>query len=339
MGRLNEAQRHRAVGMVEGGLSFREVARRMDCSHQTIMKLAERNATTGSVSDRQRPGRQKVTSQRQDRNIVLSHLRNRFRTAVKTAQETVGINNRRISASTVRRHLRERDIRSHNAYRGNVLTPIRRRNRYDWCRQHLRWTQRQWQSVMFTDESRFCIDMNDGRAKVWRRQGEHYADCCVRECSRWGGGSVMVWGGISWRYRTPLVVLEGNLTSRRYIDEVLEPVVVPFLQNHADVTLYQQDNARPHSARLTTDFLGQNNVQVLPWPAFSPDLSPIEHLWDQLGCRVFDGRHNIHNRQQLIQTLNREWEAIPQYKIQRLIRSMRRRCQATIDVNGGHTRY
>ena len=149
----------------------------------------------------------------------------------------------------------------------------------------------------------------------------------------------MVWGGISWRYRTPLVVIEGNLTSKRYIDEVLESVVVPFLQNHADVTLYQQDNARPHSTRLTTDFLGQNNVQVLPWPAFSPDLSPIEHLWDQLGRRVFDGRHNFNNRQQLIQTLNREWEAIPPYKIQRLIRSLRRRCQATIDVNGGHTRY
>ena len=92
-------------------------------------------------------------------------------------------------------------------------------------------------------------------------------------------------GGILWRYKTPLGVIEGNLTARRYIDEVLEPVVVPFPQNHADITLYQQDNAR-----LTSGFLGQNNVQVLPWPAFSPDLRPIEHLWDQLGCLVFDGR-------------------------------------------------
>ena len=104
--------------------------------------------------------------------------------------------------------------------------------------------------------------MNDGRATVWRRQDERYADCCVREFSRCGGGSVMVWGGISWRYKTPLVVIEGNLTARRYIDEVLEPVIVPFLQNHADVMLYQQDNARPHSARLTSGFLVQNNVQV-----------------------------------------------------------------------------
>ena len=125
MERLKEAQRHRAIGMVEGGLSFHEVARRMGCSHQTIKKLVERNDTTGSVSDRQCPGRQKVKSQRQDRNIVLSHLPNRFRTAVKMGQETVGINNQSISASTVRRRLHERDITSHNAYRGNVLTPIR----------------------------------------------------------------------------------------------------------------------------------------------------------------------------------------------------------------------
>ena len=166
MGRLSEAKHHLAVGMVEGGLSFREVARRMGCSHQTIMNFVERNAATGSVSDRHRPGCLKVTSQRQDRNIVLSHLRNHFRTAVKTAQETVGIHNQRISASTVRRSFRERDIRSHNAYRGNLLTPIRRQNRYNWYRQHLGWAQRQWQSVMFTDESRFCTDMNDGQASV-----------------------------------------------------------------------------------------------------------------------------------------------------------------------------
>ena len=82
----------------------------------------------------------------------MSHLRNCFRTAFETAQETVGINNQRISASTVRRRLREHEIKSHNAYRGHVLIPIRPQNPYDWCRQHLRWTLRQWQSVMFTDE-------------------------------------------------------------------------------------------------------------------------------------------------------------------------------------------
>ena len=127
----------------------------------------------------------------------------------------------------------------------------------------------------------------------------------------------MVWGGISWRQKTQLIVVYGNLTALRYIDEILEPEVVPFLRNNGDVTLFQQDNARAHSARLTMDFFNQNGVQVLPWPAFSPDLNPIEHLWDQLGKRVYSRRHLPINRQQLAMALQEEWENITQDQIQR----------------------
>ena len=114
--------------------------------------------------------------------------------------------------------------------------------------------------------------------------------------------------------------------------------MVTFLRNNGDVTLFQQDNARAHSARVTMDFFNQNGVQVLPWPAFSPDLNPIEHHRDQLGKRVYSRRHPPINRQQLAMALQEEWD-ITQDQIQRLIRSMKRRCQATLDANGGHTRY
>ena len=98
---------------------------------------------------------------------------------------------------------------------------------------------------------------------------------CVVERRLFGGGSIMVWGGITGNARTPLVVINGNLTGARYRDEILQAHVVPFVRQHA-VTL-QHDNARPHVARVVTDFLTQQNVNVLPWPAVSPDLSPIEH--------------------------------------------------------------
>ena len=94
----------------------------------------------------------------------------------------------------------------------------------------------------------------------------------------------MVWGGISVRSHTELLVLNGTLTGQHYTNEVLQPVVLPFVQQHHVVL--QDDNARPHWAKIVQQLLQQNNVDHLDWPARSPDLSPIEHVWDILGQRV-----------------------------------------------------
>jgi hypothetical protein len=89
------------------------------------------------------------------------------------------------------------------------------------------------------------------------------------------GGSVMVWGGITSHGKTPLVVVAGNLTGIRYRDEIVQPYVIPFIKAQANNVTSQQDNARPHVARVVRDYLTQQNVDLLPWPSVSPDLSPI----------------------------------------------------------------
>ena len=191
---------------------------------------------------------------------------------------------------------------------------------------------------MFSDESRFSLQRSDRRQRVYRRLGERYYDVCVREVDRFGGGgSVMVWGGISHGVKTPLVVIQGNLTAVRYRDQVLMPHVLPLVNAH-NLT-FQHDNSRPHVARVCRDFRNQNNVQVLDWRQYSPDLNPIEHLWDELDRRVRKHVNVPNNVAQLQLALIQEWNNIPQRTIDNLVRSMVRRVRAATAARGGHTRY
>ncbi|GFU54614.1 transposable element Tcb1 transposase [Trichonephila clavipes] len=85
----------------------------------------------------------------------------------------------------------------------------------------------------------------------------------------------MVWGSIAYDNRSTLIVMRGALTGQRYVDDILPPHVRPFL-NGLPGAIFQQDNARPHTARVAQDF--QRHFQTLPWPTRSPDMSPVERV-------------------------------------------------------------
>ena len=177
----------------------------------------------------------------------------------------------------MRNRLKDANLRARRAYRGARMTARHRATRLQWARIHLRFTTRQWGSVLFSDECRIKLHCADGRSRVWRRRNERFTDPCVQEVDRWGGGSIHFWAGITRHNRTDLVVFNGNVTANVYINNVLRPVAIPFMRRHRLRTL-QQDGARPHTAAVTRQFLQQNDVNVLDWPALSPDMSPIEHV-------------------------------------------------------------
>ena len=336
---LTPVEQGRALAWLDDGISGREVGRRLRVSHSVIQRLLARFQQTGRVERRPSSGRPRCTSRQDDRFLHMAALRDRTVTSTTLRRRLMQAVHVNVSRSTICRRLRAVGLASRRPAVRTPLTPGHRRARAAWCRQHVRWNRRQWTQVLFTDESRFALSFNDGRVRVWRRRGERFADACVREVDRYGGGSVMIWAGFSRETRTPLHVIQGTLTGLRYRDEIVQPLIQPALRAIGNQAVLQDDNARPHRARVVDAYLQQVGIIRMEWPARSPDLAPIEHLWDELGRRVVNNHPPPQCVNQLTQFLRHEWAAIPQGVLRTLVDSMRRRCIACLAANGGHTRY
>ena len=169
---------------------------------------------------------------------------------------------------------------------------------------------------------------------------EHFAPVCVAEHDRFGGGSVMVWAGISAQGKTDLhVIYNGTLTDLRYVNEILVVYVPPYAGAVGENFILTDDNARAHRACITDQYLEQATIVCMEWPARSLDLNPIEHAWDMLLTAVPSRPVQPASVQELRQAFLEEWDQIPQYKIRRLISSKWRRCQVVTEARGQHTCY
>ena len=86
------------------------------------------------------------------------------------------------------------------------------------------------------------------------------------------------------------------------------------------------NNARPHRARIVSGYLRQESIDSIPWPAMSPDMNPIEYLWDDIGRKINDHVPACQNLQELCDALVQEWQSIPLRTLRHLVQSMRRTC-------------
>ncbi|GFV27189.1 transposable element Tcb1 transposase [Trichonephila clavipes] len=141
----------------------------------------------------------------------------------------------------VRRNQTTSGLSARRPLLGLPLTQNHRRLSRQWCDERRMWVAK-WNEVVFTDESHICLQHHDSRIRVWRHRGERMLNSCVMHRHTGPTPDIMVWGGIGYHYRTLLVRIVGNLNSHRYISEVLEPIVLPYLQGLA-TAIFQQDNA------------------------------------------------------------------------------------------------
>ncbi|KAH0817872.1 hypothetical protein GEV33_004919 [Tenebrio molitor] len=309
------------------------------CDLRRSLACCDPEHQTKGYTRRVGSGRKRSTIARDDHFLTLTILRNRDTTAVKAQNELQKVQGVAVSERTVRIRLEEDGLSARTLAHCLLLTREHRVARLLIAHEHRNWGIEEWGRILFTDESRFCRRFLDGHQRVWRRTCKRVAQCNFVSGISFGSGSIMVWGGISMEARTELVVVNGGaMTANRYIRDILEPHVVPFAPFIGNDSILMHDNARPHIAQIVNEYLDPVEIHHMIWPARSPDLNPIEHVWDMVGRRVKVRTPAPANLRDLSAAVIQEWQEIDQAVIQDLFEGMPRRMEAVIQARGGNIR-
>ncbi|GFS70048.1 transposable element Tc3 transposase [Trichonephila clavipes] len=256
-----------------------------------IEKLEEGRSVTRTAIRGFSSGRPRGTTPANDRHIVLQARRNRRQTAGEIARHTTQATGRPISRFTVARRLHGGGLFARRPERCVPLTPAHRKRH----------------------ESRFRLSSDSHRILIWRERGSRNHPSNIIERDRYGGRGVLVWGGIMLGSRTDLHICDaGSVNGTCYCNEILLPYVHLFRGAMGLQFLFMDDNAPCHRTVAAEQLLESEDIERMDWPARSPDLNPVEHVWDFLVRRLAARTLPPVTIRELRSALQDEWAAMPQ---------------------------
>lgn len=242
-----------------------------------------------------------------------------------------------ISSRTIQRRLDDAGLYGRRPAFKPWISSKNIKERLEFAKRHVNWTSNDWKAILWSDESKFNLFNNDGKGYVRRPKNKRFDSKYTVGTVKFGGGHICVWGCFSWHSVGPICRIEGKMDQLQY-REILSNTMLPhFKQDMPRESQFQHDNDPKHTAKLVKQWLVDNEIPVMKWPAQSPDLNPIENLWGEVERRIRGCK--FHNSDQLFRVVNQEWNLLPKTLIEKLVESMPRRCQAVIDAKGYSTKY
>lgn len=263
----------------EEGESVKKIAEMFRITRGTVINICKRYQQTGSVSPSKPTGRPRLTNPDQDETLNERSTNNPF-TSAKVLKAELELP---VSLNTVRRRLRESDLGGRRAVKKELLTARNMIDRIGFSYQYAHWNNRDWSSVIFTDEKIFC---SEGSGDIWvhRPRGKRFDSRYIYPKRTSGRFSIGVWGWMTAAGPSELLRIDGHLNATKYID-ILENSLLPALQMlFGEAVLYFVHDKSPiHMSLATTNWLDQQEkLNAIPWPAKGADMNPIENLWANL---------------------------------------------------------
>jgi transposase len=306
-----------------------QIAKYLGLSVSTVWFWINREKETGDVQEEDIPGRPRCTTTQQDQQMINMAEADRPKTTQEIADHMAqkGVT---LSRTTVGRRLHEDDLYYGNTTKKPLLTDRHIENRLQFAQDH---QYRNWCRTIYSDESSFLLNYTKGR--VWKRRGEFKLSRTVKHCVR-----VNLWGCFSFLGFGELVTVKGILESKQmcviYDKGLLTSADKFFGVGNRDWQLIEDGDSK-HTSKLCRAWKADHGVEVIDWPANSPDLNPMENVWAVLKDRLRKRRYSS-----LIgfkRCISEEWKKLSVEYAQNLSLSMTRRCQAVIAQAGEWTLY
>ena len=302
-----------------------------------MQSIVDRFSATKTLKNKPRTGRPRTLTEA-DRRFVAREVKKNPRCSAPKIAAELGRRGTSVCDSTVRNTLREMDFHGRRPRKKFYVSKVNRLKRLGFAKEHRHTGLEVFDKTVWTDESKYDIFGSDGNVQVWRQPNTELQPRNLIPTVKHGGGSVMVWGCMSSKGVGNLHFIEGKMDHYMYIDilkkNLRASVEKMGLRNDY---LFQQDNDPKHKAKNTQLWLLYNTPKRLETPPQSPDLNPIEHLWQYLETQI--RKRHISNKRDLQNALKEEWENIPPSYCADLVKSMPSRIQAVIAAKGNPTKY
>ena len=335
--RLSTVERSAVVVLHKQGNTKQQIGQQIAVSQPTVRHWIECYDQTGEVKDEPRSGRPRMTDEAMDTAIVgAAYVENNFCTprGLKRKYQFES------SARTIDRRLREANLFGRVARHKKRLTDEQKRARLSFAQGYLHMTVEEWMKIMFADEKKFKGDGFMGQVWVRRPPGE--ADNPAYQVHKLPHPvKLNVWGCFCGRGLGYCYIfnenMDGKLLRKILGTHLKESAELHFEQDPPELWRLLQDNDPKHKSNLVLTWLFNNGISLLEFPAYSPDLNPIENLWNDIARRV--EARPASTVEELQDAIAEEWERTSLAYLRKLARSMPKRCQAVIDAHGDHTKY
>ena len=328
---LNDFEKGQIIALDHGKLSLRDIADIVHRDPSTVQRFLKRR-TKRVTKEKPRNGT-KLTS------FMKRRLLRAASNGLMSARELKGSLNLHVTARRIQQILHETPhLKYRKVQKAPALTPQHRNAREEWARRFVTRGNPFWVKVIFSDEKTFNLDGPDGLEYYWHDLRKEQQRFSTRQA---GGGSVMLWGCITFYGVGILFVTEGKQDAIKYcktLEDGLLPVSAEVFGEQR-IWVFQQDNAPIRTAKVTRQWLAQRSIRTLRWPARSPDLNIIENVWGYMARKVYSHNRSFENVEELKQKLVDVWTSIDPDYLFTLYRSMHSRLLNVIEKKGDATKY